>query len=187
MNGLSQLKQLAQVNGWRDPTHEFEYFYAIRQASSELCEKVLTVAKTQLHPLLRQVDLEKLGQRSEFILAFKNALEKELAQQIVLWLPSVKVVYKFDSLRRSNSDDWDNTIHLLLLVPRLLPAVRELGINLDSEILKRLKRLRWSRFQDSKSLIEVQQVTPNEIRHGVCYGAMFFSLYAAPSQVWPLK
>ena len=93
MNDLSQLKPLAQLNGWRDPTHEFEYLYVIRQASKELCEKVLTDAKTQLHPLLRQVDLEKLGQRSEFTLAFKNALEKELARKIVLWLPSVKVVY----------------------------------------------------------------------------------------------
>lgn len=187
MNDLSQYKPLAQLNGWRDPTHEFEYLYVIRQVSKELCEKVLTDAKTQLHPLLRQADLEKLGQRTEFILVFKNALEKELAQKIVLWLPSVKIVYKFDALHRSNTDDWDNTIHLLLLVPRLLPAISELGITLDNEILKQLKHFRWSRFQDSKSMIEVQQVTPNEIRHGVCYGAMFFSLYAAPSQVWPLK
>lgn len=187
MNVLSQLAYLAQLNGWRGPTHEFEYLCAIKQASNELCEKVLADAKAQLHPLLREVELENLGQRSEFILAFKTALEEELAQKIVLWLPSVKVVYKFDVLRRSNPEKWDNTIHLLLLVPRLLPAVGELGITLDTEILKRLKHFKWSRFQDSKSMIEVQQVTLNEIRHGVCYGAMFFSLYAAPAQVWPLK
>ena len=54
-------------------------------------------------------------------------------------------------------------------------------------MLKRLKDLSWSRFQVSKSFIEIQQVTPNEIRHGVCYAAMFVSLYSAPSQVWPLR
>ncbi len=37
--------------------------YAFRQGSSELCEQALMDAKTQLHLLLQQVDLEKLGQR----------------------------------------------------------------------------------------------------------------------------
>lgn len=161
--------------------------YAFRQGSSELCEKALIDAKTQLHPLLQQVDLEKLGQRREFVEAFRHALESAVAERIVLWLPSIKVVFKFDSSRASSTDCWDNTIHLLVLVPRLLPSINELGAMLGHEVLERLKRLNWSRFQDSKSIIEIQQVTPYEIRHGVCYGAMFYSFYTAPSQVWPLR
>ena len=161
--------------------------YAFRQGSSELCEQALMDAKTQLHPLLQQVDLEKLGQRREFVQAFKHALERAVAERIVLWLPSVKVVYKFDPPRGSSPEGWDKTIHLLILVPSLLPSINELGTMLDYEILKRLKHFGWSRFKDSQSILELQQVTPYEIRHGVCYGAMFYAFYTAPSQVWPVR
>ena len=163
----------------------FQSPYTFRQASEELCEKALLDAKSQLHPLLQQVDLEKLGQRREFVQAFKHALEKAAAERIALWLPGVKVVYKFDPTRVSNTEGWDNTIHLLILVPQLLPSIHELGTMLDREILERLKHSSWSRFQDSQSILEIQQVTRNEIRHGICYGAMFYSLYTAPEPVWP--
>jgi len=113
-------------------------------------------------------------------------LEREIAQKIVLWLPCVKVVYKFDASRKKRLEEWDNTIHLLVLVPQLIPLIKELGTMLDVAFLTSLKHLPWSRFQDSKFVIEIQQVTPKEIRHGICYGAMFFSYYAAPSQVWPV-
>ena len=161
--------------------------YVFRQGSSELCEKALMDAKAQLHPLLQQVDLEKLGQRREFVQAFRHALERAVADRIVLWLPSVKAVYKFGPPRESSTECWDNTVHLLILVPRLLPAINELGTMLDREILEQVKHFRWSRFKDSQSVLELQQVTPHEIRHGVCYGAMFYSLYTAPVQVWPLR
>jgi hypothetical protein len=161
--------------------------YAFRQGSSDLCEQSLRDAKTQLHPLLQQVDLEKLSQRREFVQAFKGALERAVAERIILWLPSVKVVYKFDPPRGSSPEGWDNRVHLLILVPRLLPSINELGTMLDHEILERLKHFGWSRFKDSQSILELQQVTPYEIRHGVCYGAMFYSYYTAPSEVWPLR
>ena len=48
-----------------------------------------------------------------------------------------------------------------------------------------LKHLRWSRFQKRKSILEIQQVTLDEIRHGTSYGAMFSSVYSAPVKVWP--
>lgn len=160
---------------------------AFRQISEELCEKALMDAKSELHPLLQQADLEKLGQRQKFVQAFKQALEKAVAERVVRWLPDIKVVYKFDSPRRGSAEHWDNTIHLLILVPLLLPSINELGSELDCAILEELKHFSWSRFQDAKSILEIQQVTPYEIRHGVCYGAMFYSLYAAPTQVWPSK
>ena len=160
---------------------------ACRQGSSELCEKALMDAKVQLHPLLQQVDLEKLGQRREFVQAFKHALESAVAERMVLWLPSVKAVYEFGPPRGNSLECWDNRVRLLILVPRLLPSINELGTMLDHEILEQVKHFRWSRFKDSQSVLELQQVTPHEIRHGVCYGAMFYSLYTAPVQVWPLR
>ena len=158
---------------------------ALRQASEEVCEKTLMEAKSHLHPLLRQVDLERLGQRPEFVQAFRNAFENQVTHQIILRLLSVKAVYRFDNTRASNITDWDSTIHLLVLVPQLMSSIQKLGPKLDQEIRQQLSCLNWSRFQLNTSVVEIQQVTPREIRRGVCYGAMFASFYAAPTQIWP--
>jgi hypothetical protein len=67
----------------------------------------------------------------------------------------------------------------------LLNAVKALGEKLDGSLVKYLKQLGWQRFPTQQSILEVQQVTPNELRHGVGYGAMFYAVYTAPVRVWP--
>lgn len=179
------------VHLWKDVIdHAGTTSGSLSQVANDVCEKALTDAKSQLHPLLQQVELERLGQRCDFLQAFKHALEQEIARKIVMWLPGVQAVYKFDAPmggRIIEGECWDSTIHLLVLVPQLWNPIRDLGEMLDNNILKQLRRLSWKRFQKSNSIIEIQQVTPNEMRHGVSYGAMFLSLYAAPVQVWPVS
>jgi len=157
----------------------------LRQAANDLCEKALSNAKSKLHPLLQQVELECLDQRCDFVQAFKRALEEEIARKLVMWQPCVQAVYKFDAPVGVNTNCWDSTIHLLVIVPQLMDTIKSIGTKLDRNILKRLKRLGWSRFQNSRSVIEVQQVTTLEVRRGLSYGAMFLSLYAAPVKIWP--
>lgn len=152
----------------------------------QLCEKALTDAKNQLHPLLRQVELERLGQRKIFVDAFKCALETEITRRVILLLPCVQAVYRFDTQRGSNAYDWDNKIHLLLLVPQLMASIKDLNSKLDTQMLRQLQRPDWKRFWSSTTFVEVQQVTRDEVRHGVCYGAMFASYYAGPLQIWPV-
>jgi hypothetical protein len=60
-----------------------------------------------------------------------------------------------------------------------------LGKKLDQSLVKYLKHLGWSRFQKRESILEIQQVTPNELRHGISYGAMFYAVYTVPVKVWP--
>jgi hypothetical protein len=46
------------------------------QAANDVCEKALNDAKAQLHPLIRHVELDRLGKHSEFVQAFKLSLER---------------------------------------------------------------------------------------------------------------
>jgi hypothetical protein len=87
----------------------------------------------------------------------------------------------------NNTGDWDGTIHLLAKVPCLSKQLKALSNKLDNGLVKCLKRLNWPRFDQCQSILEVQQVTPNELRHGTGYGAMFFAVYTVPVQVWPLE
>jgi hypothetical protein len=157
----------------------------IGQVANDLCEKALNDAKAQLHPLLRSMEVERLGQRREFLQAFKAALERRIARRLAAWQPAVQAVFKFDETWTETIESWDGSIHLLVKVPRLSNAVKALGKALDKGLVQRLNQLGWSRFRKRQSILEIQQVTSNELRHGVSYGAMFCAVYNAPVKVWP--
>ena len=152
------------------------------QAANDICETALNDAKEQLHPLMRTVELRQLRKRNEFVEAFKRALEQRIAQRLAAWQPGVLAVFQFDESWGENS--WDGSIHLLVKVPRLSDAIKTLGKKLDRSLTACLKGLGWSRFRRRQSILEVQQVTLNELRHGTSYGAMFYAFYNVPVEVW---
>jgi hypothetical protein len=155
------------------------------QSTNELCEKALDDAKAQLHPLLRTVEIERLAQRNDFLQAFKSALERRIAQTLAAWQPGVQAVFEFDETAMKNLESWDGSIHLLVKLPRLSNTVKALGKTLDKVLLRHLKQLGLSCFENRQSILDVQQVTPNELRHGIGYGALFCAVYNVPVRVWP--
>ena len=157
----------------------------LEQIANELCEKALNDAKEQLHPLIRNIELDRLEERSEFVQAFKLALEQQIAQKLATWRPGVQAVFKFDESWMDARKSWDGSIHLLVKVPQLSNAIKAFGKKLDHSLVNCLKHWGWSRFRKKPSILEIQQVTPNELRHGVSYGAMFCAVYSVPVKVWP--
>ena len=155
--------------------------------ADKLCESALEDAKAQLHPLLRSADLYRLGQRMEFVKAFKLALERRIAQNLAVWQPDVQAVFQYEESWMESRNSWDGSIHLLVKVPRLSSAVKLMGKALDSSLVRHLKQLGWARFQKRQTVLEVQQVTPDELRHGVGYGGMFFAVHSMPLKVWPQR
>jgi len=155
--------------------------------ANDLCEKALNDAKDQLHPLLREIELHRLEKRSEFVQAFKSALEKRIARKLAVWQPGVEAIFKFDATLAENREAWDGSLHLLVKVPRLSEALKTLSEKLDQSLLRHLRQLGWSRFRTCQSILEIQQVTPNELRHGISYGAMFSAVYNVPVKIWPPK
>jgi hypothetical protein len=157
------------------------------QAAHTICELALNDAKEQLHPLMRDKAPGYLRKRSEFTRAFKLALEQRVAHKLAIWQPGVQAVFRFDNAWMEDRNSWDGSIHLLVKVPHVSNTLRTLGRKLDLHLTHYLKQLGWSRFGKHKSILEIQQVTPNELRHGICYGAMFAAVYSVPVKVWPLQ
>jgi hypothetical protein len=157
------------------------------QVANIICENALQDAKAQLHPLLRNADLPRLGQRVEFVKAFKLALERQIARRLALWQPDVQAVFQFEESWMESRNSWDGSIHLLVKVPRLSDAIKVMGKALDKSLVKYLKQLGWQSFQKRQTVLEVQQVTPDELRHGISYGAMFYAVYSVPVEVWPQR
>jgi hypothetical protein len=157
------------------------------QAANDICEKALNDAKEQLHPLIRNTDLFQLRKRSEFVQAFKLALARRIAQKLAIWMPGLEAVFQFDESWIDNRNAWDGSIHLLVTVPRLSNTIKIFGKQLDQNLIVSLKQLSWACFRKRQSILEIQQVTSNELRHGIGYGAMFYAVYSVPVKVWPLK
>jgi hypothetical protein len=157
------------------------------QVANDICEQALNDAREQLHPLMRTVELRQLRKRNDFVEAFKRALERRIAQRLAVWQPGVLAVFQFDEFWAENQNSWDGSIHLLVKVPRLSDAIKTLGKKLDRSLTACLKGLGWSRFRQRGSILEVQQVTLNELRHGVSYAAMFHAFYNVPVEVWSTK
>jgi hypothetical protein len=156
-------------------------------AVDRLCEHALEDAKAQLHPLLRSGELHRLWQRKEFVDAFKAALERRIAQRLAVWQPDVQAVFQFEESWVESRKSWDGSIHLLVKVPKLSNAIRVMGRVLDRSLVKALQHLGWERFQKRQTVLEVHQVTTDELRHGVSFGAMFYAVHSVPVKVWPQK
>jgi hypothetical protein len=179
---------MKNINHWLQQTpgeHQVPAPKDFGQIATDLCENALKDAKEQLHPLLRDAQLEHLDNRPEFLKAFKRALEHRIARKLAAWYPGVQAVFQFDETRMDNPESWDGSIHLLARVPRLSDTLKILGRRLDQSLLQYLRGVNWPRFQTCQSILEVQQVTLNELRHGIGYGAMFAAVYTVPVKVWP--
>ena len=135
--------------------------------------------------MLREAQLDRLDERLEIINTFKRAMEQSIARKLASWDPGIQAVFQFDETRMENPVTWEGSIHLLVKVPRWSDTVKILGRRLDRSLVKALRQLNWPRFQKQQSILDIQQVTLNELRRGIGYGAMFHAVYTVPVKVWP--
>jgi hypothetical protein len=104
--------------------------------------KALSDAKAQLHPLLRNVELNRLEKRNEFVQAVRLALEHRIAKKLATWQRGgIQAVYRYDETRRRLGSLWDGSIHLLVKVSRLSNTIKALSWKLDQSLMKRLRAL----------------------------------------------
>lgn len=154
-------------------------------ATNDLCNIALDESRSCLHPLLQRAGLDRLEQRPEFLGAFRSALETGIAQTLAAWQPAVQAVFRYDEGGMGARENWDGSIHLLVKVHRLSDVMEVLCNALDRSLLRSLNRLGWQRFRNCPSILNVRQVTKNELRHGVGYAAMFFAVHSVPVRIWP--
>ena len=71
------------------------HFDGFWRAADELCKKALEDAKSQLYPLLQNIQLDRLDQREEFVQSFKSSLEQRIAHELAARYPDVLTVFKY--------------------------------------------------------------------------------------------
>ena len=106
----------------------------LEQVAKVLCERALSDAKSQLHPLLQNFELDCLDQRPEFLRAFKCALEHEISRKLAAWHPGIQTIFSYEEAPFKNIEDWHGSIIFLLKVPCLTEEVKALGKKLDNSL-----------------------------------------------------
>lgn len=157
------------------------------QVAKVLCERALSDAKSQLHPLVQNFELDRLDQRPAFLRAFKCALEHGISRKLTAWHPGIQTIFSYEEAPFENIEDWHGSIILLVKVPCLTEEMKELGKKLDCSLVNCLKQLNWRRFKECVSVLQVQQVTPRELSYCIGYGALFCAVYTVPIKVWPQR
>lgn len=170
----------------QDPLR-FPVVQDFHRIANDICERALKDARQQLHPLIRDNQLGYLRKRSEFVRAFKLALEQRIAHKLAIWQPGTDAIFQFDESWTETRHAWDGTIHLLLKVHRFSGSIKALEKKLNQNLMYSLTQLGWKRFGKRQSILEIQQVTLAEFRHGIGYGAMFYAVHSVPVKVWPIQ
>lgn len=158
---------------------------AFRRMAVDLCEAALNDAKSRLHPLNRNMKLDRLGNRPEFVQELKSALEQRVAQKLADSQLGIQAIFKFEEEWMKSQSSWDGSIHLLVQVACVSDLISVWVYNVDQGIVQYFHRSGWSRFSKRESVLDVQQVTSNELRHLTGYGAMFCAVHNVPVKIWP--
>jgi hypothetical protein len=89
----------------------------LEQVAKVLCERALNDAKSQLHPLLQTIELDRLDQRPEFLRVYKCVLKHKISQKLAAWHPGIQTIFSYEGTPFENMEDWHGSIYLLVKIP----------------------------------------------------------------------
>ncbi len=145
-------------------------------------------ARNVLHPLLRHLEVRVLGRRPEFVSTFYEALAIAVSRALARMDSHLLAVFRFSS--PGETDPSTNVphpgvpLHLLAITDEIEASQRLPLAGLDRALCSSLCRLGWSRFAGSARLLDINLLTPRELRRGVGYAGLFSAFYSFPHRVW---
>lgn len=151
------------------PTHFSEVVETILEKAVDMVRKHVPAFKGAVH-------LETMAQRPDFAGPFRFALAIELAKVIGADNPDVRTVFAYD-LSQPN-------LHLLALVSRPTQGHSAYIRALDECLCGHMKDLRLPDCAARAGMLDVQFITPQEVRLGIGLTGLLSAVRTAPVRVW---
>ncbi len=145
-------------------------------------------ARNSLHPLLRHLEVALLGRRPDFVSTFYESLAVTVSRALSRMDSHLLAVFRFSS--RRETDPATNVphpgvpLHLLAITDDLEATQRLPLVGLDRALQSNLRRLGWPRFAGNARLLDINLLTPRELRRGVGYAGLFSAFYSLPHRIW---
>ena len=161
----------------------------LTEVAETLRDDSLLVAREELAPSRGELPLEELLNDLDFVDSFKHSLASGIARVLAAYDRQVKSVHFYDPLvcrerRRIGKLPIEATIHLLVEVHHLSPALSVLIMALDHELTDSLKVLPSPWFAHRQFTLDVNFVTPEDIKVGRGHATLLSSLYTPPLKIW---
>ena len=103
--------------------------------------------------------------------------------------PNVQAIYAYDPSTNADSETEeeitpDATVHLLVQVTMPSAALQAFIASLDRALLASLKDLPSPRFAQRESVLNVNLITEDDIRHGANFAGLLSGVFAPPLKIW---
>ncbi len=151
------------------PTHFSEVVETIVEQAIDLVREHVAAFKGAAH-------IETLVRRPDFAGPFRCALAIELAKVIGADNPDVRTVFAYD-LSRPN-------LHLLAVVSRPTRGLSAYIGALDEALCDRMTDLHVLDCAARQGVLDIQFITPQEVRLGIGYTGLLSAVQTAPVRVW---
>ena len=162
----------------------------LTEVAEKIKDKALDFAKMKLPPLKRDQNLEELFQQRNFFCDFKHGLVEGVCQTIGEYDGKVIESYCFDpdanpDCQSGDEIPLDGTINIILVVESKTAGLDALITSLDRGLTQALKELPIPNLVSYDSVLNIIQVTQNDVENRKGYAALISSLYAPALKVWP--
>jgi hypothetical protein len=146
-------------------------------------------ARELLTPTRGELPLKTLLEDLDFVDCFKHNLASGIARVLAAYDRQVKAVHFYDPLvcsegREGSNLPIDATIHLLVEVRHPSPALSVLVGALDHALTESLKELPSALFVHRQFTLDVNVLTPEDIKVGRGHATLLSSLYTPPLIIW---
>jgi len=161
---------------------------------AEVAEKIrddaLVSAKSKLPPILQGQNLEELFQDTYFFCYFKHGLVESVCQTLCDYDEKIMESYCFDPNANPDCQSGeeilvDGTLNIILVVESKTAGLDALTASLNRSLTQALKELPIPMLKSYDSILNIIQVTQDDVENRKGYAALISSIYVKALKVWP--
>ncbi|GIK36840.1 MAG: hypothetical protein BroJett011_06730 [Chloroflexota bacterium] len=157
--------------------------------AKRICHEALEQTYDKLVPVEQELSLECLLQRRALFQSFKYGLAKGVAETLAANDKRVRRVYVIEPSANPDAEVEEHlpvevTIHLVVVVETTSAALEALIASLDRGLVQCLQELPSPLLAGCHSILDVNLVTEEAVRHRTGYANLLSSIFAPPLKLW---
>ncbi len=158
------------------PVRRTPVVWHLSEVAETIRSEALGLARRTVSNVPAAAPAQVLLLQPRFRAAFKAGLAASVAQVLGANDDRLLAVYTYDQE--------DPVLHLLVLVTQPSAALTAFVAALDRALTADLHALGPTGFADRDSILDVNLITPKEVRLGLGYAVLLSAVSAAPLKVW---
>lgn len=177
------------MSGSATPQDQGGQVIYLAEAAARMRDEAIAGARARLGVPERDLPLERLLGRAEFLDYVKYGLATGVAAMLAGNVPRIQAIYLYDpsgnpGREATGASPVDVTVHLLVRVGKPSAALAALITSLDRAVLASVQELPSPVFTRRTFMLDVSVISDADVAHNRGYAALLNSVFAPPLKVW---